>query len=62
VGGFAEEMHGTGTQPPQDFERDRAERISRAVMVGKVVPALVGIPKSSGKARGAGGGTNVGSS
>jgi hypothetical protein len=31
-------------------------------MVGKVVPALVSIPKSSGMARGTGGGTNVGSS
>jgi hypothetical protein len=30
-------------------------------VVGKVVPALVGIPKSSGMARGTGGGTNVGS-
>jgi hypothetical protein len=31
-------------------------------VVGKTIPALVGIPKSSGMARGAGGGTNVGSS
>jgi hypothetical protein len=39
--------------------QDRAERISRAVVVGKVDPELVGIPKSSGMARGACGGTNV---
>jgi hypothetical protein len=38
------------------------ERKSRAVVVGKVVPELVGIPKSSGVARGAGGGMNVGRS
>jgi hypothetical protein len=62
VGGFAEELHGTGTEPPQRFKRDRAERISRAVVVGEVVPALVVIPKSSGMARGASSKTNVGSS
>jgi hypothetical protein len=33
--------------------------VSREVVVGKVVPVLVGIPKSSGMARGAGGGANV---
>jgi hypothetical protein len=62
MGGFAEELHGPGTEPPQGFKRDRAKCISRAVVVGKVVPALVSVPKSSGMAGGAGGGTNVGSS
>jgi hypothetical protein len=33
-----------------------------AVVVDKVIPALVSIPKSSGMARSAGGGTNVRSS
>jgi hypothetical protein len=61
VGGFAEKLHGPGTERPQGFKRHRAECISRAVVVGKVVPALVGIPKSSGMANRAGGGTNVGS-
>jgi hypothetical protein len=55
VGGFAEELHGTGTEPPQGFKRNCTECLSRAVLVGKVVPVLVGIPKSSGVARGAGG-------
>jgi hypothetical protein len=62
VGGFAEELRGPGTEPPQGFKKDCAECIHRAVVVEKVVPALVCIPKSSGMARGAGGGTNVGSS
>jgi hypothetical protein len=62
VGGFAEELHGPGTKPPQGFERDHAECISRAVVLGKVVPSLVGIPKSSDMAMGAGSGTNVGRS
>jgi hypothetical protein len=37
VGGFAEELHGTGTEPPQGFHRDRATftHLSRRVMVGK---------------------------
>jgi hypothetical protein len=51
VGGFAEELPGTGTEPPQGFKRDCAECISRAVVVGKEVSAHVGIPKSSGVAR-----------
>jgi hypothetical protein len=62
VGGFAEELHGPRTEPPEGLKRDRAECISGAVVVSKVVPALVGIPKSSGMARDAGGGTNVASS
>jgi hypothetical protein len=62
IGGFAEELHGPRTTPPQGFKRDRAECISRAVVVGEVVPALVGITKSSGMARGAGGRQEVGSS
>jgi hypothetical protein len=60
VGGFAQELHGPGTEPPQGFKRDRAECISRAVEFGKVVPALVSIPESSGMAGGACCGTNVG--
>jgi hypothetical protein len=59
MGGCAEELHDPGTEPPLGFKRDRAKCISRAVVVGKVVPALVCVPKSSGMARGAGGGTNV---
>jgi hypothetical protein len=62
VGGFPKELHGTGTEPPQAFKRDRAICASRALVVGKVFPALVGILKSSGMARGAVGGANVGSS
>jgi hypothetical protein len=62
VFGFAEELHGTGTELPQGFERDRADRMSQAVVCGKVVAALVGIPKSSHMVRGAGSGTNVGRS
>jgi hypothetical protein len=44
VGGFAEELHGPGAEPPQGFERDRAKCISWVVVVGKVVLALVSIP------------------
>jgi hypothetical protein len=33
VGGFAEELHGPGTEPPQSFKRDRAECVSRTVVV-----------------------------
>jgi hypothetical protein len=55
-------MHGPRTEPPQGFKRDRAECISRAVVVGKVIPALVGFQKSSGMAKDVGGGTNIGSS
>jgi hypothetical protein len=62
VGWFAKEMHGTGTEPPQAFIRDCVKYASRALVVGKVLPALVGILKSSGMARGAVGGANVGSS
>jgi hypothetical protein len=62
VGGFAEELHRPRTEPPQGFQRERAECMYGAVVVGKEVSALVGIPKSSGMARGAGAGTNVGSS
>jgi hypothetical protein len=47
VAGFAEELHGPGTEPLQGIRRDRAECISWAVEVGKVVPALVSIPKIS---------------
>jgi hypothetical protein len=54
VGGFAEELHGSGTESPQGFERDRAECISWAAVVHKVLAALVGIPKSSGMAGGRG--------
>jgi hypothetical protein len=49
-GGFAEKLHGPGTEPPQGFKRDHAECIHRAVVVGKKVPARVGIPKSSAMA------------
>jgi hypothetical protein len=51
VGGFAEELHGPGTELPQGFNRYRSECISWAVVVGKVVPVLVCIPKRSGMAR-----------
>jgi hypothetical protein len=61
VGGFAKELHGPETDSPQGFKGDCAECISRAFVVGKVVVALVSIPKSSGMVRGAGGGTDVGS-
>jgi hypothetical protein len=54
VGGFAEELHGTENETPQGFKRDCVECISRAVVVGKVVPALVGTLNSSGMDRGAG--------
>jgi hypothetical protein len=60
VGGFAKELHGTGTEALQGFKKDFTERISRAVLVDKVVPALVRKPKSRGVARGVGVGTNVG--
>jgi hypothetical protein len=46
MGGFTNELHSTGTEPPQAFERDRAEGISRAVVVGKVVPARVVVSAS----------------
>jgi hypothetical protein len=59
VGGFAEKLHSTGTEPLQGFERNRAERVSGAVMVGKVVPKLVSVLKSSCMAKGVGGGMNV---
>jgi hypothetical protein len=62
VGAFPKESHGTRTEPPQGFNRNRSERIPRAVVVGKVVPVLVDIPKCSGMARGTDGGMNVGSS
>jgi hypothetical protein len=50
-GGCAKELHGTGTEPPQGFKRDCAECISRAFTVGKVVLALVGLPKARGEAQ-----------
>jgi hypothetical protein len=59
--GFAKESHGTGTEPPQGFKTDCAKRKSRTAVVGEVVSELVAIPKSSGMARGAGGGINAGS-
>jgi hypothetical protein len=62
VDGFKEELHGPGTESPQGFKRDRAECMFRAGVVGKVVLALVSIPKSSDMAWGPGGGTSVGSS
>jgi hypothetical protein len=55
VGGFGEELHGTGTEPPQGFKRDRAVRISRTGMAGKLILAHVCAPKSSCMTRGAGG-------
>jgi hypothetical protein len=57
-------LHGTGTEPPQGFKRDWAKclSISQAVVVGQVVPALVGIPKSSNMARYAGSRKTVGRS
>jgi hypothetical protein len=62
VGCFAEESHCAGTKPPQGFKTIHVECISRAVLVGKVIPSLVGIPNSSGMARGVGSGMNTGSS
>jgi hypothetical protein len=62
VGGFAEALHGPGTESPEGLRRDQEKCISRAVVVGKVVTVLVTIPKSSDMGRGAGGRTNVGSS
>jgi hypothetical protein len=49
-----------GLNQPKISERSRIVH-TRAVMVGKVFPALVSIRKSSGMARGAGGGMNTGS-
>jgi hypothetical protein len=60
VGGFNEELHGPGTAPPQGFKNDSSLCIPRSVKISKVFPALACIPKSSGMARGAGGGTNIG--
>jgi hypothetical protein len=59
VRGFAEELRGIRTEPPEGFKSDRVERISRALLVDKVVPALGCVPKNSGMARGAGGGEIV---
>jgi hypothetical protein len=54
VGGVAEKLHGTGTQPPLGIKRDRTECISRAIMVGRIIPALVCASTSTYMARGAG--------
>jgi hypothetical protein len=62
MGGFAEKLHreaGIGTESPQGLKIDREECISWAVMVGKLVPALVSIPTRSGMAMCVGGGMNV---
>jgi hypothetical protein len=53
MGGFAEELHFTGPEPPEGFKGDCAERIWGALVVGKVVLALVCVPKSNCMARGA---------
>jgi hypothetical protein len=53
MGGFAEELHGTGAKVPQGFEGNRTERIPRARVLRVVAPALVSIPKSGSVARGA---------
>jgi hypothetical protein len=52
VGDFAEELHYTGTKPAQSFKGDRAERLSREVVVRGIVMALVGIQGSSSGAEG----------
>jgi hypothetical protein len=51
VDSFTEDSHGAGTEPPQGFKRDRAKRLSRAVVVGIVVLELVGTLNSSVVAR-----------
>jgi hypothetical protein len=56
VGGFAEDLRRAGAKAPQSLEGDGAERISRAGVVGVVVPTLVCVPESSRMARGASGG------
>jgi hypothetical protein len=62
VGGSAWELLRSGAKAPQYFKRDCAKRISRACMVGVVVPTLVSVPQSSRVARGARGGAEVRSS
>jgi hypothetical protein len=46
VGGFVEELHGAGAEPPQHFKGYRAERISGARVVHVIVPGLFNIPQS----------------
>jgi hypothetical protein len=43
MGGFAEELHGTGAEAAQGFEGYRAKRIPGARVVCIVFPALVSI-------------------
>jgi hypothetical protein len=59
VGAFADELHGTRTERPQDFKGDCAERVTRTLVVCRVVPALFRVLESSGMAGGGGGGTNI---
>jgi hypothetical protein len=60
VGGFTDELHGAGAEPPQAFKGDRATRISGAGVVRVIVPAaLVSVPKSCRVAWSASSGTKV---
>jgi hypothetical protein len=58
VGGTADDLHCTGTETRLGFKRDRKERVTRTVMVCKLVPPLLSVPESSMAGR-AGGKTNV---
>jgi hypothetical protein len=59
VGGFAEEFHGTGAEPPEGLQVYRAERIPRACVFRVVVPALVSVLTGCSVVRGASCGTKV---
>jgi hypothetical protein len=62
VGGFVEELHGAGAEPPLGLKGYRAERRPGTCVVRVVVPVLVSTPKSCSVARGASRGTKVRSS
>jgi hypothetical protein len=53
VGGFAEELHRARAKAPQRLKGDGTKRVSRACVVGVVVPTLVSVQESSRMARGA---------
>jgi hypothetical protein len=59
LGGFAEVLHGYGAKAPQCFKRDRAERVTRAVVVREIVPALVDVVERRDMAGGARSRANV---
>jgi hypothetical protein len=59
LGSFGEELHRSGAKAPQRFKGNGTKRISRACMVGVVVPTVISVPVSSRMARGASGGTEV---